>query len=207
MSALCRERQIGLHEKRIAQQSQQAAEIAGRIEEVRIAPAPALDRVRANHAWSIGALAETARNGRPKETASSIQSHGAGNVVAGGSHCRRRGSAAKSTPAPAARVQHCLPPRAEPLQREVRIKISAQQDRLIEDQAGVPHGRAPPNSGSTILANIGCTVNSSAALRKSVKREQRRFAAAVHHRPARSRSLHDPRTLLPSRRCALLSCP
>ncbi len=45
--------------------------------------APCLE-VCANQACSIVALAETARKGRPKDTAKSSHSQGAGNVVAGG---------------------------------------------------------------------------------------------------------------------------
>ena len=74
---------MGLDHQGIGQQGQQAAKVAGRVEKVRVPPV--CPRVRANHAWSIGALAETANSGRPNETANSIQSQGAGNVVACGS--------------------------------------------------------------------------------------------------------------------------
>jgi len=50
----------------------------------------------------------------------------------------------------------------------MRVGVPAQQHRLKEHQARVPHRGTPPRSGSSILAIIGWTQNNSDALRNSV---------------------------------------
>jgi hypothetical protein len=44
-------------------------------------------------------------------------------------------------------MQTCLPPRAQPLRRQMRVAVPAQQSGLIEDQRGIPDGGRAAEQG------------------------------------------------------------
>ena len=50
----------------------------------------------------------------------------------------------------------------------MRVEIPAEEQRLKEDEAGVPDGRRTASNGSSMRATIGCTEKRSAALSERV---------------------------------------
>ena len=125
--------------------------------------------VRENQACSIGALAATAKNGNPIEAAEQSDQPERGMVrgrpsPAGRDRERQRGERDREH----AKMHDDGAARIETAGDHMRIAVTEQQHTLEEHHRHRPDEGDPPSSGSTILANIGCTENRSSADRKIV---------------------------------------
>ena len=135
---------VGLHEQRVAQQPDDAAQVAGPVEEVGISRGgvgrrgqPALEQRRGGgdheerqaHRYRQQAQErEHRRVARPE-----VLGHGDRQHHDGDQHQRQ--------------VDGGLAPRAQPARARVRVQVGQQERGLEEDQRRVPHRRGAPEAG------------------------------------------------------------